>query len=335
MKTEAEFQKFFQTRLLGDLQELEIKRLNVTGKIRILLFFELIVFIGIIIYVFWFRPEKTGTMPEPDFGKIFWIIFSLVMLGIIFVIATNTFSKKFRRGFKEIVIRKIISQISNDITYFPDDKIEVNEFKNSGIFNVNISNYWGRDLIASKIGDISYRFSWLKVDSRKYGSTSYRSTRIGTRSTKSETYQVFQGIFFVADFGTKFQTDAIVWPNFSKKFKLGAIGEFFQDAMLGKRLELKDPVFEKEFAVFGGDFEVVKQILTPGLRQWIMDFRSRTKSILFLSFKGPKMNIAVSLIKQLFEPAIFRKVTDYNFIFENFQYLMLFNGLLEELSKRH
>jgi len=47
------------------------------------------------------------------------------------------------------------------------------------------------------------------------------------------------------------------------------------------------------------------------------------------------MNIAVSLKKQLFEPPLFKKVTDYNFIFENFQYLMVFNGLLEEISNRY
>lgn len=335
MRTELEFEKFYESILLGDLHQLEIKRLNVTGKLRILLFFELIIFIGIIMFLFWFRPEGKGAGPGIDPGKVFWIIFSLIILGIIFAIAATEFSKKFRKEFKEIIIRKIIGQISKDITYLPDDKIEVNEFKNNGIFNVYISNYRGRDLIASKIGDISYRFSWLNVASRRAGSTVASSSRISTSSTRSETYQVFKGIFFVADFGTNFQTDTVVLPNFLGKLRLGAFGDFLQGAVHGHRLTLEDPIFEKVFSVYGGDLTTVKQILTPGFRQWMIDFRTKTNSQLCLSFKGPRMNIAVPLKKQLFEPPLFKKVTDYNFIFENFQYLMLFNGLLEEISNRH
>ena len=335
MKTELEFEKFYQSKLLGDLHELENKRQNVNRKIRILLFCELIILAGIIAYVFWLRPERAGELPGFDPVKLFWIIFSVIILGIIFAVGTIGFSKKFRKEFKEVVIRKIIGEISNDISYLPDDKIEINEFKNSGIFNVRIANYRGRDLIASKIGDISYRFSWLNVDSRRYSSTGAGSSRTNMRSSNSEIYQVFKGIFFVADFGTKFQADAVVWPNIPISLKMGVIGDFFLNAMIGHRLTLEDPIFEKVFAVYGQDLTAVKQILTPGFRQWMIDFRAKTNSQLYLSFKATKLNVAVYLKKQLFEPRIFRDVTDYNFVFENFQYIMLFNGLLEDLSKKH
>ena len=76
MRTELEFEKFYQSILLGDLHQLEIKRLNVTGKLRLLLFFELIIFIGIIIFLFWFPPEGKDIIRGIDPGKIFWIIFS-------------------------------------------------------------------------------------------------------------------------------------------------------------------------------------------------------------------------------------------------------------------
>jgi hypothetical protein len=335
MKTEAEFKRFFQTELLGDLNELENTRLKIAGKVKILLVCVLIIFIGLILYIFWLQPARTGTKPEFDPVRIFWVILSLVILGIIFSLGTAKFSKKFRNVYKEVIIRRIIGGIGKDISYLPDDKIDLNEFKNSGIFNDRISNYTGRDLIGSKIGDITYRFSWLNVDSIRYSTTSARSGRTSMSHTSSETYQIFQGIFFVADFGAKFQAEAVIWPNFSNKFRLGAIGDLFQNAMVGNRLTVEDPIFEKVFAVYGRDLTAVKQILTPGFRQWMIDFRAKTNSLLYLSFKETKLNVAVRLKKQLFDPRIFKNVTDYNFIFENFQYLMLFNGLLEDLGKRH
>jgi hypothetical protein len=69
--------------------------------------------------------------------------------------------------------------------------------------------------------------------------------------------------------------------------------------------------------------------------RWILDLKVKTGSKVYLSFTGSKMNIAVSLRKNLFEARIFKKVTDYNFILENFQYLVLFNGLLEDLGRKH
>jgi len=97
---------------------------------------------------------------------------------------------------------------------------------------------------------------------------------------------------------------------------------------------MSDPGFEKEFAVYSEDEENVMKLLSPGLRQWIVDFRARTKSLLFLSFSGSKMNIAVYLKKNLFEPAIFRKVTDYNTVYKSFQYIMLFANLLGDMGKK-
>jgi len=339
MKTETEFERFFQTELLGDLHELENKRLKIVGKVKIFLFFEFIIFIGLILFLFWLQPLRTGTKPEFDPFKIFWIFFILIILGIIFIIAVTKFFAKFKIDFKEIVIRKIIGNISKDIIYSPKDKIELNEFKSSGIFktyNADIAGYLGRDLISSKIGDISYRFSWLTVSSKKYETSSYTSTKFHTtRSTKTVTSPLFNGIFFVADFGTSFQTNALIWPNMSKKLKLGGLVDFLQNKSLGNRINLEDTVFEQEYAVYGEDIEAIKKIISPGLRQWIMDFRVKTGSQLYLSFTGPKMNLAVSLKKNFLEPPVFKKINDYNFIFENYQYLLLFNGLLEDLSKKH
>jgi hypothetical protein len=336
MKTEAEFEKFYQSRLQGDLYELENRRQSLTGKIRIVLLSEVVVFAGICIYFFLLRPENPDSFLGSGPARFFWIILALVFCIIIFVFSAIWLSKKFRGDFKEKIIRPILGQIGNEIVYSPADKIGISDFRNSGIFKGNITNYAGRDLIESKIGDVSYRFSWLNVASKKYVSTYYNS-KVGMTgsATRTETNRLFEGIFYVADFGSLFPTEAIVWSNVLEKYKWGTTGNFLQDSIMGKRIILEDPVFEKGFAVYGSDEVAIRQMLTPGLRQWMADFRAKTDSLLFLSFKGSKMNIAAYMQKQLFEARIFRKVDDYNFILEYYRYLSLFTGILEEISKRH
>ena len=104
---------------------------------------------------------------------------------------------------------------------------------------------------------------------------------------------------------------------------------------MGERIIMEDPGFENSFAVYGSDAAIIRQMISPGLRQWITDFKAKTNSLVFLSFKGSRLNIASYNKKPLFEARIFRKINDYDFILENWQYLVLFNGILEEISKRH
>jgi len=323
LTTESDFKQFYEISLQSDLKELEIRRLTVANRVRTLLIFELIIFIVIMIYAIWFRPEKETPMPGPDLGIIFWIIGSLVILGVIFVFITARISKKFRKLYKQNIIGKLITQISEDLTYFPEDKIEFNEFKNSRIYNQNIATYKGRDLVTGNLGKMNFRFSWLEV---------YARTMPDHRK-KSQYHLLFRGIFFIADFRKTFSADAVIFPNVSKKFGLGLIGRLLQEAHLGSVVILDDPQFEKEYSVHSEQSENAKKLVTPGLRQWLIDFREKTKSQVFLSFTDTKMNMGVFLKRQLFEPPIFKKVDNYDYILENFRYLMLFHGLIEDMGK--
>ncbi len=103
---------------------------------------------------------------------------------------------------------------------------------------------------------------------------------------------------------------------------------------MGERIEMNDPEFDKEFAVYAEDEENARKLLSAAFRQWMIDFRTRTNSQIFLSFTATKMNIAVYLRKNLFEPGIFRKVTDYDTVYESFQYIMLFANLLEDMGRK-
>lgn len=324
MKNETEFKHFYETTLSGELKELEIKRLKIAGKIRTLLIFELIIFIAVLVYVIWFRPDKTSSVSGPDLTGIFLIIGSLVILGIIFVLASNGLSRSFRKMYKENIIAQLVGRISKDLAYFRNDKIEYNEFKASRIYNMNIARYKGRDLVTGKLNDISYRFSWLEVHGRT----------MPDQKKKSEIFRIFQGVFFVADFQKQFITHVLIYPDIAKGLRFGSLARFLQKVVMAERIEMNDPEFDNKFAVYGEDEENVRKLLSAAFRQWMIDFRNRTNSQIFLSFTGTKINIAVYLRKNLFEPGIFRKVTDYDAVYKNFQYIMLFANLLEDMGRK-
>ncbi|MBL7110337.1 MAG: DUF3137 domain-containing protein [Bacteroidales bacterium] len=323
MKTESDFKTYYDQTLVPDLKELEIKRLRIANRARTLIIVELIIFIAIIIYSLFFRPERPNS-PGPDFGLIFLIAGSLIVLLIIFGFALVGFYKGFRVLYKKNIISKLVNQISDELDYSPNDNIQVHDFKASRIFKGEIARYQGRDLVTGTLKGIPFRFSWLNV---------YMRTIPDERS-KSSMHKLFAGIFYIADFKRAFKADAVVFPNLSKVLRIGTLARLIQDALMGKRIDLGDEEFRKEYAVYSEEPDKAQGMITPGLMQWILDFKKITNGRVFVSFAANKLYIGVYMKRNLFEPPLFRKTENYDFVWRNFRYLLLFSGLVEDMAKR-
>ena len=323
MKTEADFKNYYDQTLVPELKELEIKRLRIANRARTLIIIELIIYIAIIIYTLFFRSEQQDSA-GPDFGLIFLIAGSLIVLLIIFGFAMVGFSKGFRALYKKNIISKLVNQISDELEYFPNDNLQVHDFKASKIFRGDIARYQGRDLVTGTLKGIPFRFSWLNV---------YTRTMPGDHS-KSSMHKLFAGIFYIADFKQAFKADVVVFPNMANVIPMGTLSKLIQDAIMGKRIDMGDEEFRKDYAVYSEEPEKVKEMITPGLMQWILDFKKTTNSRVFVSFAANKLNIGVYMKRNLFEPPLFRKTENYEYIWQNFSYLVLFTGLVEEMARR-
>ncbi|MBL4651765.1 MAG: DUF3137 domain-containing protein [Flavobacteriales bacterium] len=66
--------------------------------------------------------------------------------------------------------------------------------------------------------------------------------------------------------------------------------------------------------------------------QRITSFKEKTGHKIFVSFVGNKVFIAVSLHVDLFEPPVFGSMLDYNSIYENYKYLKLATGIVQDLE---
>jgi hypothetical protein len=100
----------------------------------------------------------------------------------------------------------------------------------------------------------------------------------------------------------------------------------------GKLVRLEDPVFEKEFCVYGDDQIEARYILTPALMERIVAFKRKWDKKVSLSFIDSKVYLAININKNLFETRVFRPVADYSFMEENLRFLILLTEIVEDLN---
>ena len=90
--------------------------------------------------------------------------------------------------------------------------------------------------------------------------------------------------------------------------------------------------FERHFAVYASDQIQSRYVLTPAIMDKILDFKKKSGSTSWLSFKDSMLYMAVPYKKNLFEPKYFKCMVDYVTTFEYFHDLSLFVGIVEEFN---
>jgi len=190
------------------------------------------------------------------------------------------FYRDFAGSFKEQVIKKIMGFIDPGLSYDKDKSVSKDLFLESRIFQDRADRYGGDDFVFGRIGKTDIQFSEINVK-RVEKTTS--STGIGLkRRTKTYTYPIFNGLFFVGDFNKAFEKKTIVLPDTAERI-FGRLGQKLQsiNAFHGELIKLEDPEFEKFFVVYGEDQVESRYILSTSLMAHIMDFRNKTKKDIF------------------------------------------------------
>ena len=137
----------------------------------------------------------------------------------------------------------------------------------------------------------------------------------------------------MADFNKHIRGETVVLPDTAERL-FGRLGKKLQalNKPRGQLINLEDPEFEKNFAVYGDDQIQARYILSTSLMKRIMEFKEKTKREIYLSFLGMKVHIAIRFRKDLFEPKLFRTLLDFELIREYFEDVMLAYGIVEDLN---
>lgn len=277
------FHTFYQHQLAEKLDELEQQRgaLLQKGMLGIAL-----LILGAVFFVL-----------LPGFGLV--VTIPAFIAGIVLFARVGSEYKKWYRQFKEQVIRQIIAHVSPKLNYFPSRKMPLAEFRQSKLFLQKPNRYKGDDLIQGKIDNTTLTCSELFVQERQ-------------QSGKNTTYvTIFRGLFVKTDFNKHFQGETFVLPDTAEKL-LGGLGRWLQSVNFTRpdRIQLEDPEFERQFAVYSTDQVEARYILTPALMERIMALRNELGQQIALSFIGNHLYLALSSNRKLLEPSFFSKMND-------------------------
>ncbi len=311
MKTIEEFKGFYQSDLLEVLNKLEAQRKKDVGLAWYIIGAGVLA--AIIILITFPIGLPWGTVIVAGAG----FVITAIVLGI----KLNRRRKEAKAIYKQEVIRKMIEFVSPDLSYEASAHISKSEFTGSKIFLKGIDRYNGDDLVEGRIGKTDVRFSEVHAEY-------YTKDKDGKKSY----HTIFRGIFFIADFHKDFIGETVVLPDTAESI-FGKIGTWLQKMNISRPqlIKLEDPLFEKEFAVYGTDQVEARYILTPAMMSRIMDFKKKSGKI-SMSFLHSKVYLAISVSKNLFEPPFFKSMLDFELVREYFNYLILSVNIVEDLD---
>jgi len=258
----------------------------------------------------------------PSTFKIIWVLIVIVVfIYLLYQLKQGASKKKFKSVFKSQAIGAIVNFISQDLKYFPENKIDRRLYNNSRLFLQSLDSYNGDDLIEGKIDKTLFQFSELH--------TRYKSTNNKGQTTW---HNVFKGLFFVADFNKQFQGSTVLVPN-----SLGG-GFSFLKKVFGlnrkeKLVELADPKFSENFTCYSTDDIMARYILTPSLMQRLNQFHQKyPNNRVALSFVDGQIFVAISYSQDLFEPSLFRSVVKFSRVKSYFDDIRLVVEIVDDLN---
>ena len=316
MKTEAEFQEFYQATLLPALRALEARRKQILGRIVLVAGVVLAVALPLALLVL-----SQGSGPSPMI-----MVIGVVLVGGAIGLAARGFSGGYTRDFKDRVIGSIVRFFDDALQYQPYDGIDEGAFHDCGIFTQQIDRYRGDDLVRGRIGETEIAFSEVHAE---YKTTTTDSK--GRRQTHWHT--IFRGLFFRADFNKNFAGRVVVLPDTAQRL-LGSFGQTLQKLSFGRGalIKLEDPEFEKLFVVYGTDQIEARYLLSTSLMRRITDFKQKCGRPLHLAFAGSRIFVAISYDRPLFEPRIFRTLLEPAAVQEYYRDLQLALEIVEDLN---
>ena len=315
MKSLDELKSFYDTHLLADLQVLEGQRKGVVKKVTTIG----IAVAVILVLVLFIMGQAIAQNPM-------FLLFPLVIGGIIIGGAIKYLSRGYVSDFKQHVIKAIIHFLDDGLTYRAQSCIPESTYMSSEIFTRNPDRYKGDDLVEGQIGETKIAFSELHSEYK----TESRDSK-GRRRTHWHT--IFKGLFFIGDFNKAFHGRTYVLPDQAERL-MGFIGKALQGVFKhsGELVKLEDPEFEKYFVVYGDDQVEARYILSTSLMRRIVEFKKDSGRSIFLSFVASNVNVAISMNKDMFEPRIFRTLLDFSVAQAYLEDLQFAMGIVDELN---
>lgn len=220
------------------------------------------------------RSKGMGTFP---------CLLAVLVATIIGLILKGRSTSHLVADFKDQVIPQLLTAVFPEVSYGRNDWVEEHQFTASGLFRAP-DRYSGKDSFVGLWGATRFCCSLVHAEER-YETTTTDTDIDGNTTTRNEEHwrDIFQGLFFTADFNKYLHSQTLV--------RDGKAGLF---ARLSSTLvKLEDPLFNRQFRVYSGDQVEARYILTPRMMERLLDLQERFEHC-DISFTGSWVHIALA-----------------------------------------
>jgi len=311
MKKLSSLIDYFYEEIYPDLILLEKKREAIYKRLKTVLFILIL-----LSFTTLFLTRKFA------FTSFEILSFYIIVPASVFLFVYRMETKDFTVLFKDEVIGKLVGFIDKSLKYERSGYISSSEYFLSSLFDRSIDDYSGSDLVKGKIDGVILQFS--EIHTQKEYEEKNRKRKV----------TVFRGLFFVGDFNKNFSGKTVVLPDNIENI-FGSFAHFIQSLTAGEKMELvkmDNPLFEKEFVVYSTDQIEARYILSNSLMEKILLYKRKLKRPVSISFVNSKIYIAVSFDAPVFEPKIYKRVTDIKEIKGYFEILSFMVDIVRELD---
>ncbi|MCT4612653.1 MAG: DUF3137 domain-containing protein [Clostridia bacterium] len=227
--------------------------------------------------------------------------------------------------YKNEVVAKVIKSFDEEYEYNPASGISKSEYLESKIFTTRPDRYSTEDLVEGKYGNRGFKFAEIHSEYKT-------ETRDKDGHRHVHWHTIFKGIFFIGEFNKNFNGYTLIYPDTAEKM-LGIFGKSLQKlSFKGKLITLEDPEFEKEFAVYSDDEVESRYILSTSLMRRILDYKIKNGKGIHLGFVDNKIYVAISNMKDCFEPDFSKSALDKTEIESYYNDLKVVLDIIEEFN---
>lgn len=323
MKSIADFKAYYEEAMLPELEELEARRKRFLLRRQILFVVVTLILGAHAILILLKIPPLVPYLPVWSFFISAFFIPTLAF-GVFYALMTDN---ALPDDFRKLLIRETMFFLIEDVETDDDAYIDYETVAKSKIFVQKPEHYTGSGLTVGNLDEIKTVFSNLQMGYH----TSTQSAQ-----GKTEWKIVFQGLFFVGNFGDKFKGTTLVIPDKSEQTH-GFLGAELKknNSYRGQNVQFrKHPRFSEYFAVYSDAPNEAREILSDDLINRFLEFTKRMNTNIYLSCTGRKIYVGLHLEGSELAFSFNISVTDFKRIASYYRELTLVFEIIHSLNER-
>ena len=267
----------------------------------------------------------TGATGLETTGIILIVAAAAGILGALIhaLVRANTLSTAYVDAYKTEINNAIVKHFSPALSYNAEDGIDSETFVASHLFHAKPDRYETGDLVSGAYGNTRLKFARVHAEQK----------RSSGKNTHYET--IFKGVLMTADFNKNFRGHTYVRTDIAES-AFGHFGRTLQKLSVAlssdELVQLENPKFEKEFAVYTSDQIEARYILSPALMERMLELKRRSGTEIQFSFRDSSVIISIARDEKLFAPDFARPATDAAQLEEVHNQLAFFIGIVDALD---